>query len=157
MDLPIKVLPHHEGLPLPSYQTSQSAGLDLAAAIEHPIILKPFQRMAIPTGIAIQLPHGCEGQVRPRSGCSLRDGLVTIFGTIDTDYRGEIKVIVHNINPPSSFLKKLLKKDDGSIIITRGMRIAQLVVMPYAYVSPKAVEELYVTSRGEKGFGSTGK
>ena len=157
MDLPIKLLPHHEGLPLPSYQTVQSVGLDLAAAIEQPIILKPGERKAIPTGLAIQLPHGCEGQVRPRSGCSLRDGLVAILGTIDTDYRGEIKVIVHNINPTPSLLKRWLKKEDGSVIITRGMRIAQLVVMPYVYVRPQAVEELYETSRGDKGFGSTGK
>lgn len=157
MDLPIKILPHHEGLPLPSYQTSQSVGLDLAAAIDEPIILKPLERIAIPTGIAIQLPHGCEGQVRPRSGCSLRDGLVAVLGTIDTDYRGELKVIVQNINPPASFLQKLLKKDNGSVTITRGMRIAQLVVMPYVYVRPKEVIELYETSRGDKGFGSTGK
>lgn len=167
MDLPIKVLPHHEGLPLPSYQTSQSVGLDLAAAIEQPIILKPFERIAVPTGIAIQLPHGCEGQVRPRSGCSLRDGLVAILGTIDTDYRGEIKVIVQNVNPPTSLFTKLLRKlreyaslplsNDGNITITRGMRIAQLVVMPYAYVRPKEVKELYETSRGDKGFGSTGR
>lgn len=157
MDLPIKVLSHHEGLPLPTYQTAQSVGLDLAAAIEQPIILEPGARMAIPTGLAIQLPHGCEGQVRPRSGCSLRDGLVAILGTIDTDYRGEIKVIVHNINPRPTFLEKLLKKKTGSITITRGMRIAQLVVMPYVFVRPHAVEELYETSRGDKGFGSTGK
>lgn len=113
--------------------------------------------MAIPTGLAIQLPHGCEGQVRPRSGISLRDGLVAILGTIDTDYRGEIKVILHNVNPRPSLLQKLLKKSDGSITITRGMRIAQLVVMPYVFVRPKTVEELYETSRGDKGFGSTGK
>lgn len=157
MDLPIKVLPHHEGLPLPSYQTAQSVGLDLAAAIDKPIILQPFERVAIPTGIAIQLPHGCEGQVRPRSGCSLRDGLVAILGTIDTDYRGELKVIVQNINPPVSLFKKLLKMGDGSVTITRGMRIAQLVIMPYVYVRPKEVKDLYETSRGDKGFGSTGK
>jgi len=168
MDLPIKVLPHHEGLPLPFYQTVQSVGLDLAAAIDQPIILNPLERIAIPTGIAIQLPHGCEGQVRPRSGCSLRDGLVAILGTIDTDYRGELKVIVQNINPPVSFYKKFLNKlysyakvsplpSDGSITITRGMRIAQLVVMPYVYVRPKEVQELYETSRGDKGFGSTGR
>lgn len=157
MDLPIKVLPHHEGLPLPSYQTAQSVGLDLAAAIDKPIILQPFERAAIPTGIAIQLPHGCEGQVRPRSGCSLRDGLVAILGTIDTDYRGELKVIVQNINPPVSLFKKLLKMGNGSVTITRGMRIAQLVIMPYVYVSPKEVKDLYETSRGDKGFGSTGK
>jgi len=157
MDLPIKVLSHHEGLPLPSYQTAQSVGLDLAAAIDHPIVLQPGQRMAIPTGLAIQLPHGCEGQVRPRSGLSLRDGLVAILGTIDTDYRGEIKVIVHNVNPKPSFFEKFLKKKTGSVTITRGMRIAQLVVMPYVYVRPLPVEELYETSRGEKGFGSTGK
>lgn len=157
MNLPIKVLPHHEGLPLPSYQTSQSVGLDLAAAIDRPIILKAGERIAIPTGIAIQLQHGSEGQIRPRSGISLRDGLVAILGTIDTDYRGEVKVILHNINPPPSFLQKLLHKNTGSITITRGMRIAQLVVMPYIFVRPIPVEELYETSRGDKGFGSTGK
>ena len=147
MELPIKVLAHHEGLPIPSYQTNGSVGLDLAAAIptDQPIELKPFHRMAIPTGIAIQLPHGCEGQVRPRSGCSLRDGLVAIFGTIDTDYRGELKVIVHNIDP------------EKSVMINRGDRIAQLVVANYEHVVPAITESLYLTKRGEKGFGSTGK
>lgn len=120
-------------------------GLDLAAAIEQPIELKPFHRMAIPTGIAIQLPHGCEGQVRPRSGCSLRDGLVAILGTIDTDYRGEIKVIVFNIDP------------EKTITINRGDRIAQLVISSYEHVVPTITEKLYLTDRGEKGFGSTGK
>lgn len=157
MNLPIKILPHHEGLDLPSYQTAQSVGLDLAAAIDQPIILQPFERMAIPTGIAIQLPHGCEGQIRPRSGISLRDGLVAILGTIDTDYRGELKVIVQNVNPAPSFFKRMLKKCDGTVTITRGMRIAQLVIMPFAHVTPTSVEELYETSRGDKGFGSTGR
>ncbi len=153
MELQVKTLPHREGLPLPAYQTSQSVGLDLAAAIpdDQPIMLKPFERMAIPTGLAIQLPHGSEGQIRPRSGCSLRDGLVAILGTIDTDYRGELKVIVHNINPPGP------NPEDGVIKITRGMRIAQLVVMPYIHVTPTEVDTLYETSRGDKGFGSTGK
>lgn len=147
MELPIKVLAHHEGIPLPAYQTNGSVGLDLAAAIpsDQSIELKPFGRIGIPTGIAIELPHGCEAQVRPRSGCSLRDGLVAILGTIDTDYRGEIKVIVHNIDP------------EKSIIINRGDRIAQLVVNQVAHVAPRITEALYITDRGEKGFGSTGK
>lgn len=153
MELQVKLLPHHEGLPLPAYQTSQSVGLDLAAAIpeNEPIMLKPFERMAIPTGFAIELPHGCEGQIRPRSGCSLRDGLVAILGTIDTDYRGELKVIVHNVNPPGP------NPEDGVIKISRGMRIAQLVIAPYVHVTPKQVDVLYETARGEKGFGSTGR
>lgn len=157
MDLPIKFLPHHKGLPMLAYQTAQSVGLDLAAAIDTPIVLRPFERIAVPTGVSIQLPHGCEGQIRPRSGCSLKDGLVAIFGTIDTDYRGELKVIVQNINKPVSFFKRLWTKKDGSITIERGMRIAQLVIAPYIYVRPKEVQELFETSRGDKGFGSTGK
>lgn len=156
MELPIKLLSHYDGLPYPAYQTEQSAGLDLAAAIEKPIILKPFERIAVPTGIAIQLPIGCEAQIRPRSGCSLRDGLVTILGTIDADYRGELKVIVQNVNRQDSFFKGLLGKKNN-ITITRGMRIAQLVITPYIHVQPTKVDELLETSRGEKGFGSTGK
>lgn len=146
MDLLVKRLPHADGLPLPSYQTPMSVGLDLAAAIplDQPIELKPGARMAIPTGLAIQLPHGCEGQVRPRSGRSLKDGLVAILGTIDTDYRGEVKVIVHNIN------------HDVSIMINRGDRIAQLIVAEVAHVQLVETTDLYNTTRGVGGFGSTG-
>lgn len=143
----IKRLSNLDGLPLPSYKTNLAVGLDLAAAIPNDqlIILEPGQRMAVPTGICIELPIGCEGQVRPRSGCSLNDGLVAILGTIDGDYRGEIKAIVCNID------------QHKPITINRGDRIAQLVVAQIEHISFEEVQELSYTKRGDGGFGSTGK
>lgn len=145
MDLLIKTFPNFDGLEVPKYQTEGSAGLDLLAAIpeDQPIELKPHARMAIPTGIAIQLPLGCVADIRPRSGRSLKEGLSVILGTVDSDYRNECKVIVHNIDP------------DSSIIIKRGERIAQVVIAAYIHVVLKVVDELTETKR-LGGFGSTG-
>lgn len=145
MELLIKTFPHFDGLELPKYETAGSAGLDLRAAIpaDQPIELRPFQRVAVPTGLAVEIPIGCEGQIRPRSGLSLREGLTAILGTIDSDFRNEMKVIVYNIDP------------EKPVVIKRGDRIAQLVISAYAYVSLKPVTELTETSR-KGGFGSTG-
>jgi dUTP pyrophosphatase len=140
-------LPHAEGLPLPSRHSEQAAGLDLmAAAPEHePMTLEPGQRALIPTGFAIELPQGFEGQVRPRSGLALKDGVTVLNapGTIDADYRGEMKVLLINLG-------------DKPFVVTRGARIAQLVVSRFESITPVETAELSGTSRGEKGFGSTG-
>lgn len=125
---------------VPAYGSDQASGLDLAAAAE--CILQPGQIARIPTGIAVEIPIGCEGQVRPRSGLSSR-GIVAILGTVDADYRGEIHVLLEN-------------RSDGPCTIFPGDRIAQLVIAPVARVDLEVVEELSETERGEGGFGSTG-
>ncbi len=141
----VKRLPHAEGLDIPSYATENSSGLDLRAAIESPIILKPMDRVLIPTGFAFEIPPGYEGQVRPRSGLALKKGITVLNspGTIDADYRGEVKVILINLG-------------SEEVVINRGDRIAQLVISPVTKVDMVEVEELDTTSRGEGGFGSTG-
>lgn len=141
----IKQLPHAAGLALPEYATSQSAGVDLIAAVDADITLKPGERVLIPTGIAIALPAGYEAQVRPRSGLALKNGITVLNtpGTIDADYRGEIKVILVN-----------LSQED--FIVTRGLRVAQMVVTEYSQVTWNVVEDLEATARGSGGFGSTG-
>lgn len=141
----IKILPHAEGLGLPEYATAQAAGMDVRAAITADVVLEPSQRLAIPTGIAIALPDGWEAQIRPRSGLSLRHGLSLLNspGTIDADYRGEVHVILANLGTES-------------FTVTRGMRIAQMVVARYDRVQWQAVTELPESERGEGGFGSTG-
>lgn len=138
-------LPHANGLDLPSYATPLSAGVDLSAAIQDDIILKPGERKAIDTGLAIALPQGFEAQVRPRSGLALKNGITVLNtpGTIDADYRGEIKVILINLG-----------QDDFKI--SRGMRIAQMIIAPFTQVAWQEVESLDETSRGAGGFGSTG-
>lgn len=143
--LQVKVLPHGEGLPLPAYQTPGSAGMDLRAALHEPLVLPSLGRAAVPTGLAVAIPGGFEGQVRPRSGLALRLGLSmpNSPGTIDSDYRGELKVLVVN-----------LSRED--IIIERGMRIAQLVICAVAQAHVHPVVELDSTERGVGGFGSTG-
>jgi dUTP pyrophosphatase len=143
--LKVQVLPHGEGLDLPAYETALSAGMDLRAAVNAPLVLKPMGRMAIPTGLAMAIPAGFEGQVRPRSGLALRQGLgmPNAPGTIDADYRGELKVLVINLGPEP-------------IEITRGMRIAQLVICPVAQAEISVVGDLDATERGTGGFGSTG-
>ncbi len=145
MQLLIKRLKHYPATELPAYQTSESAGLDLLAAIPDPLKLNPIERAAVPTGIALAIPFGFEGQVRPRSGLALRLGLgmVNAPGTIDADYRGEIKVILINL---------------GSIplVIMPGERIAQLVIAPVARPDMLEVSELPQTVRDSGGFGSTG-
>jgi len=141
----VKRLPHAEGLPLPSYATSHSSGLDLRAAVEKPVRIKPGERVLIPTGLIIEIPEGYEGQVRPRSGLAWKKGLTVLNapGTIDADYRGEVKVILINLG-------------NEEVVIERGERIAQLVIAPVQRVEVVEVEEVSQTQRGEGGFGSTG-
>ncbi len=141
-------LPHGADLPLPEYATQDSAGMDLAAAIEADLVLAPGERALVPTGIVIALPPGCEAQVRPRSGLALRHGITVLNspGTIDADYRGEVGVILANLgNEPFT--------------VTRGMRIAQMVVAKVERLAWRQVDEvaqLPATARGAGGFGSTG-
>ena len=143
--IPIKKLESAEGLALPSYSTEHSAGMDLCAAVGADIVISPLQRVLVPTGIAIAIPEGYEAQVRPRSGLALKHGISipNSPGTIDADYRGEIKVMLINLG-----------QDD--FIVSRGMRIAQMVISKYQKISWNIVPELSDTTRGEGGFGSTG-
>jgi dUTP pyrophosphatase len=141
----VEILPHGAGLPLPRYATAGSAGLDLAAAIAAPLVLPPGGRAAVPTGIALALPPGYEAQVRPRSGLALKHGVTVLNspGTIDSDYRGEISVILANLG-------------GNSVTIARGERIAQLVVAPVQQIAWERVTSLPPSARGAGGFGSTG-
>ncbi|WEX12044.1 dUTP diphosphatase [Chelativorans sp. AA-79] len=140
-------LPHAEGLPLPSYETSGAAGLDLRAAVaeDRQIILLPGKRVLVPTGFVLEIPAGFEGQVRPRSGLALRHGITCLNtpGTIDSDYRGEVQVLLINLG-----------EDDFAI--TRGMRIAQLIIAPVTRVTVEERDRAGETVRGAGGFGSTG-
>ncbi|MEA2861751.1 MAG: dUTP pyrophosphatase [Methylobacteriaceae bacterium] len=141
-------LPHGEGLPLPSYQSEGAAGLDVLAAIapNTRLVLEPRARDIVPTGLVIELPHGFEAQVRPRSGLALKHGVTVLNapGTIDADYRGEVKVLLVNLGREP-------------FVIERGMRIAQLVVAPVTRVELQAEQALADSSRGAGGFGSTGQ
>ena len=132
--------------PSPSYATVNSAGVDLKANIEEPIVLEPLQRAIVPTGLKIALPEGTEAQVRPRSGLAAKHGITVLTspGTIDADYRGEIGVILVNLS-------------DKAFIVNPGERIAQMVVARYERVEWDEVAELDSTDRGEGGFGSTGR
>ncbi|OHB29735.1 MAG: deoxyuridine 5'-triphosphate nucleotidohydrolase [Phenylobacterium sp. RIFCSPHIGHO2_01_FULL_69_31] len=145
--VPITRLPHGEGIPLPAYETSQAAGMDLRAAVpeDEPVILRPGDRHAVPTGLAFALPAGFEAQVRPRSGLALKSGITCLNspGTVDADYRGEVKVILINHGPEA-------------FTIRRGDRIAQLVVAPVVQATWAEVASLDETARGAGGFGSTG-
>ena len=143
-------LPHAADLPLPAYQSAQAAGLDLLAAVpadvtKAPIVVAPGERAAIPTGLAFALPAGVEGQIRPRSGLALHFGVTVLNspGTIDADYRGELQIILVNLG-------------NDSFAVTRGMRIAQLVIAPVAHARLREVGRLDLTPRGDGGFGSTG-
>ena len=140
-------LAHGKDLALPSYQSALAAGLDLLAAVpaDTPLIMAPGARALVPTGIALALPQGTEGQVRPRSGLAMRHGLTVLNspGTIDADYRGEIQIALVNLG-------------GESVSITRGMRIAQLVIAAVARISLCEVATLDETPRGSGGFGSTG-
>jgi dUTP pyrophosphatase len=141
-----RVRPERDGdIPLPSAMTAHAAGMDLPAAVDASLILAPGERRAIPTGFAIALPPGTEGQVRPRSGLALRHGLTVANapGTIDADYRGEIQVILVNLG-------------DRPVTIRRGERIAQLVVAPVTRPEWCLTETLPPTDRGDGGFGHTG-
>lgn len=141
----LKQLPHSADLPLPEYATAQSVAVDLQAAIDGKLVLQPGKRAMVETGIAIALPAGFEAQVRPRSGLAAKNGVTVLNspGTIDADYRGEIKVI-------------LINHGEDAFEIERGMRIAQLVVAPITQVRWNAVDDLDETARGAGGFGSTG-
>ena len=141
----LQVLPHGRGLPLPAYATAGSAGADLAAAIEAPLVLPPGGRALVPTGIALALPDGFEAQIRPRSGLALRHGVTVLNspGTIDSDYRGEIGVVLANLG-------------SDSVTVARGDRIAQLVVAPVRQAAWHEVAALPPAPRGTGGFGSSG-
>jgi dUTP pyrophosphatase len=141
----IEILPHGAGLPLPAYATAGSAGADLTAALEAPLVLPPGGRALVPTGIRVALPEGYEGQVRPRSGLALAHGVTVLNspGTIDSDYRGEIRVILANLG-------------NAPVTIARGERIAQLVVAPVQQAAWQVVATLPPSARGAGGFGSTG-
>ncbi len=143
--LPIMRLPHGMDLPLPAYATSGAAGMDVAAAVDKPVTLGAGERLAIPTGFAMAVPAGYEAQIRPRSGLALKHGVTVANapGTIDSDYRGEVAILLVNLG-------------DQDFTITRGMRIAQMVVAPVTQVTPIATDSLADTERGDAGFGSTG-
>ena len=146
--IPIRRLPHAQGLPLPAYETSGSAGMDLRAAVaeETPMILAPGARALVPTGLKIALESGYEAQVRPRSGLALKHGITCLNspGTIDSDYRGEVGVI-------------LINHGQEPFVIRRGERIAQLVIARHEQAALVEVEALDETARGAGGFGSTGR
>ena len=141
----VQRLPHGADLPLPSYATTQSAGLDLMAAVSGEVSLAPGARQLIPTGLAIALPAGFEAQVRPRSGLALKHGITVLNspGTIDADYRGEVQVL-------------LINHGQTPFIVKRGDRIAQMVVAPVTQIAWNTVERLDDTERGSGGYGSTG-
>ncbi|MGH9367037.1 MAG: dUTP diphosphatase [Thermoanaerobaculia bacterium] len=144
--VPIQVLPHGEGLPLPAYATAGAAGCDLRAAVEATLVVVPGGRALVPTGIAVAIPEGFEGQLRMRSGLALGKGLIlpNAPGTIDSDYRGEVRVVVANLGAEP-------------VEIARGDRIAQLVFAPVARARLERVAELPATGRDAGGFGSTGE
>jgi dUTP pyrophosphatase len=147
LQIRIRRLPHSEGLPLPAYETRGAAGMDLRAAVpeDEPTTLRPGSRAVVPTGLCVAVPNGFEAQVRPRSGLAARQGITCLNtpGTIDSDYRGEVKVILINLG-------------EEDVIIRRGERIAQLVICPVVQASWAESESLDETSRGAGGFGSTG-
>jgi dUTP pyrophosphatase len=141
-------LPHGEGLPLPAYQSAHAAGFDLIAAVpeDGAITLDPSDRVLVPTGLVFELPDGYEAQVRPRSGLALKHGVTVLNspGTIDADYRGEVKVLLINLG-------------NERILIERGDRIAQAVIAPVTHVDIVEADAVKITERGAGGFGSTGQ
>ena len=145
--VPIVRLPHAADLPLPAYESAQAAGMDLRAAVpeDEPLVLRPGSRFPVPTGLAFAQPPGFEGQVRPRSGLAFKSGVTCLNtpGTVDADYRGEVKVI-------------LINHGEEDFTIRRGDRIAQLIVAPVVQTRWVEVESLDETARGAGGFGSTG-
>ncbi len=144
-DIEIKKLPHGADLALPAYETASSAGMDLAAAVDEDMVLAPGSRALVPTGFSMALAEGFEAQIRPRSGLAYKNGVTVLNspGTIDADYRGEVKVLLINHGPED-------------FVITRGMRIAQMVIAPVTQGSWREVDDLSETVRGAGGFGSTG-
>jgi dUTP pyrophosphatase len=148
MIYPVRImrLPHSAAdLPLPDYQTKDASGLDLMAAVPAPVVIAPGGRAAIPTGLAIALPPGVEGQIRPRSGLALHHGVTVLNspGTVNADYRGEVHVILVNLGA-------------APFVVERGARIAQLIFAPTVPVNLHEVAQLDETTRGIRGFGSTG-
>jgi dUTP pyrophosphatase len=140
-------LPHADGLDLPSYETAGAAGMDLRAAVpeDRPLMLMPGRRALVPTGLVMEIPYGFEAQIRPRSGLAFKHGITCLNtpGTIDSDYRGEVKVLLINLG-------------EEEFLIERGMRIAQMVVAPVTQVRVVEVKKASDTKRGAGGFGSTG-
>ena len=146
-NLKIIRLPHGENLELPSYESTQAAGMDLRAACteDAPIVLNPNERILVPTGMIFEIPPNHEGQIRPRSGLAYKNGITCLNapGTIDADYRGEVKVL-------------LINHSREVFTITRGMRIAQIIIAPFIQVTTKETTDISDTKRGVGGFGSTG-
>lgn len=138
-------MPHASGLPLPAYETEDSAGMDLRAAVDEPVELKPGKRMLVPTGLKMAIPRGYEAQIRPRSGMAFKHGITMLNtpGTIDSDYRGEIKLLAVNLG-------------EKPYTIKHGDRVAQMVIAPVCRAAISEVKNLEKTARGEAGFGSTG-
>jgi dUTP pyrophosphatase len=147
IELRVMRLPHAAGLPLPAYQSEQAAGMDLVAAVptDSPVVIAPGRYAMIPTGICIALPAGTEGQVRPRSGLAAKHGVTVLNspGTIDADYRGEVKIM-------------LINHGSEPFTVARGTRVAQLIVARYVFSRVRLVDSLDQTTRGDGGFGSTG-
>ncbi|MEI7660602.1 MAG: dUTP diphosphatase [Bacteroidota bacterium] len=136
---------NHSKHPLPAYETHAAAGMDLRASLEAPVVLKPLERMLVPTGLFIEIPAGYEAQIRPRSGLALKRGITLLNtpGTIDADYRGEIKIILVNLS-------------NDEVEIADGERIAQMIIAAHEQADWVEVEELQATERGTGGFGHTG-
>lgn len=145
MNIQFKKLPHAEDLPLPSYESRFAAGMDIRAALEQPVKLLPNARKLIPTGLKMAMPEGYEAQIRPRSGLAYRNGITMLNtpGTIDADYRGEVKVLAVNLG-------------EEPFVINHGDRVAQMVIAPVTQANVEEVEDLSETERADGGFGSTG-
>lgn len=145
IDIYFKRLPHLKDLPLPKYESKSAAGMDIRAALGKPLILKPGERELVPTGLQMALPEGYEAQIRPRSGLAWRNGITMLNtpGTIDSDYRGEVKVLAIN-------------HGNEAFTINHGDRIAQMVIAPVQQCNVNETEELPQSLRGDGGFGSTG-
>lgn len=145
LTIPVQILPHGQGLELPAAATADSAGMDLRAAVDGPLVLRPLDRVLVPSGLRMAIPRGYEGQVRPRSGLAWKHGLTVANapGTIDADYRGEVKVILVNLGREP-------------FTVERGMRVAQLVIAPVTPAALEPVLDLEETGRSSGGFGSTG-
>ena len=145
MTLKLKRLEHAEGIEPPAYETSGSAGMDIRAAVDAPMTLAPGKRALVPTGFIFEIPQGFEAQIRPRSGLAFKHGITCLNtpGTIDSDYRGEVKVLLVNLG-------------EETFVIERGMRIAQVIIAPVTQMPVTVVDDLTETKRGAGGFGSTG-
>ena len=145
IEIKIHLLPHYEGLPLPAYQSAEASGMDLMAALEEDMTIAPGVWQAVPCGFSMELPQGYEAQVRPRSGLALKHGVTLLNspGTIDADYRGELKAI-------------LINHSQTPFTVTRGMRIAQMVIAPVEQAQLLCTDQLTASGRGAGGFGSSG-